>query len=98
MAFCIGTDTMVRILNPKYYGGSKDAMLKAVRDMKGVHFCVGGRLQQQAEDCDKFVTGEEELADLPWDVQDMFSLVNDFRVDISSTELRKQEASSSSSS
>jgi hypothetical protein len=95
MAFCIGTDTMVRILNPKYYGGSKDAMLKAVRNMKGVHFCVGGRLQQ-AGDSDKFVTGEEELADLPRDVQDMFSLLKDFRVDISSTELRKEEASSSS--
>jgi nicotinic acid mononucleotide adenylyltransferase len=92
MAFVIGTDTMVRILNPKYYGGCKDTMLKAVRDMKGVHFVVGGRLQQEGNG--KFVTGEEELADLPKDVQEVFSLVNDFRVDISSTELRKQEASS----
>jgi len=56
MAFVIGTDTMVRILNPKYYGDSKDAMLEAVRDMKrhGVHFVVGGRLQQGTED-DKYV-------------------------------------------
>lgn len=52
MAFVIGTDTMVRILNPKYYGNSKDAMLEAVRDMKrnGVRFVVGGRLKQDAED------------------------------------------------
>jgi nicotinic acid mononucleotide adenylyltransferase len=100
MAFCIGTDTMVRILNPKYYGGSKEDMLKAVRDMKGVHFCVGGRLQQApgGDGDEKFVTGQEELADLPRDVQDMFSLVNDFRVDISSTELRKQKGASLPSS
>lgn len=39
-----------------------------------------------------FVTGEEEIADLPDDVQAMFTLVKeeDFRVDLSSTELRKQ--------
>lgn len=51
MAFVIGTDTMIRILNPKYYGDSKEAMLEAIRDMKrhGVHFVVGGRLQQGVE-------------------------------------------------
>ena len=39
-----------------------------------------------------FVTGQEELSDLPADVQEMFTLVQekDFRVDLSSTELRKQ--------
>jgi len=39
-----------------------------------------------------FVTGEEELAGLPTDVQEMFTLVREenFRVDLSSTELRKQ--------
>jgi hypothetical protein len=38
------------------------------------------------------VTGQEELSDLPADVQEMFTLVQekDFRVDLSSTELRKQ--------
>lgn len=51
MGFVIGTDTMVRILNPKYYGDSQEAMLEAVRDMKrlGVHFVVGGRLKQDVE-------------------------------------------------
>lgn len=40
----------------------------------------------------EFVTGEEELEGLPTDVQEMFTLVKeeDFRVDLSSTELRKQ--------
>jgi nicotinic acid mononucleotide adenylyltransferase len=94
-SFVIGTDTMVLILNPKYYGNSQQAMLEAVRDMKqqGVHFVVGGRLQQTSETEDRtFVTGQEELSDLPADVQEMFTLVQekDFRVDLSSTELRKQ--------
>ena len=44
----IGTDTMVRILNPKYYGNSEEDMIDAVREMgrAGVHFVVGGRLEQ----------------------------------------------------
>jgi hypothetical protein len=56
-SFVIGTDTMVRILNPKYYGNSQQAMLEAVRDMKqqGVHFVVGGRLQQTSETEDRYV-------------------------------------------
>eukprot|EP00978_Attheya_sp_CCMP212_P009468 scaffold22382_cov47-Attheya_sp.AAC.2 len=48
MTFVIGADTMIRILNPKYYGDSFDAMLAAVRNMRenGVHFVVGGRVEQ----------------------------------------------------
>lgn len=48
LGFVIGTDTMVRILNPKYYGDDRDTMLEAVREMgrSGVHFVVGGRLEQ----------------------------------------------------
>ena len=42
--------------------------------------------------CSKFVTGEEELSRLPRDIQNMFTVLSqdEFRVDISSTELRKQ--------
>lgn len=49
MGFVIGTDTMVRILNPKYYGNSEEDMFEAVRAMghAGVHFVVGGRIDQQ---------------------------------------------------
>lgn len=48
MTFVLGTDTMVRIIDPKYYGNSREDMLAALRDMrgKGVHFIVGGRLEQ----------------------------------------------------
>jgi len=90
--FVIGTDTMIRIINPKYYGGEIDNMLEAVREMgrEGAHFVVGGRLEQN-----KFVTGEKELEGLPLDVQEMFTIIkeDDFRVDISSTELRAKQSS-----
>jgi hypothetical protein len=39
-----------------------------------------------------FVNGEEQVMSLPQDVQDMFTLLSEdeFRLDISSTELRKK--------
>ena len=101
MTFVIGTDTMVRILNPKYYDDSNDNMINALREMKmeGVHFVVGGRLEQVKDDDNsmkKFVTGEEALDDLPDDVSDMFTIIQeeDFRVDISSSEIRAAAAKS----
>jgi hypothetical protein len=52
LGFVIGTDTMVRILNPKYYGDDVEAMLESVREMgrSGVHFVVGGRLGEYVPD------------------------------------------------
>jgi len=96
MTFVIGTDTMVRIIDPKYYGNDRESMLGAVRDMgdAGAHFVVGGRLEQgmgEGEES-RFVTGEEELLSLPEDVQSMFTIIQeeDFRLDLSSTEIRKR--------
>eukprot|EP00521_Asterionellopsis_glacialis_P012834 CAMPEP_0195308164 /NCGR_PEP_ID=MMETSP0707-20130614/38083_1 /TAXON_ID=33640 /ORGANISM="Asterionellopsis glacialis, Strain CCMP134" /LENGTH=356 /DNA_ID=CAMNT_0040372423 /DNA_START=863 /DNA_END=1933 /DNA_ORIENTATION=- len=96
LVFIIGTDTLVRILNPKYYGNSQENMIQAVREMgeKGVRFVAGGRVEQQNPgEKGVFVTGEEDLRKLPQDIQDMFVLIReeDFRVDISSTELRQQQ-------
>mmetsp|Transcript_4375 Transcript_4375/g.6161 ORF Transcript_4375/g.6161 Transcript_4375/m.6161 type:complete len:309 (+) Transcript_4375:687-1613(+) len=97
MTFVIGTDTMLRIVNPKYYGG-RDNMIEAVREMRneGVHFVVGGRVEQGSDGGKrkrqaKFVSGLEELDDLPHDIQNMFTVMDEdeFRVDISSTELRE---------
>jgi hypothetical protein len=68
---------------------------------EGVHFVVGGRLEQ-IKNADgtlskeaKFVTGEQELKYLPADVAEMFTMIQekDFRVDISSTELRAKKQS-----
>eukprot|EP00581_Thalassiosira_minuscula_P016486 CAMPEP_0183718428 /NCGR_PEP_ID=MMETSP0737-20130205/11687_1 /TAXON_ID=385413 /ORGANISM="Thalassiosira miniscula, Strain CCMP1093" /LENGTH=617 /DNA_ID=CAMNT_0025947983 /DNA_START=636 /DNA_END=2489 /DNA_ORIENTATION=- len=95
MSFVLGTDTMVRIINPKYYGNKRENMIAALQDMKdrGVHFIVGGRLEQGTESGSKlFVNGEEEVKSLPLDIQEMFTLLmeEEFRLDISSTELRKR--------
>lgn len=95
MSFVLGTDTMVRIINPKYYENSREKMIDALVDMKdkGVHFIVGGRLEQGTDSSiPTFVNGDEEVKSLPPNVQQMFTLLTEeeFRLDISSTELRVQ--------
>ena len=91
-AFIIGADTMVRLLNPKYYCGDSEAMLETLRCM-GVKFVVGGRLEEASSGNtseQKFISGDAELKELPMDIQKMFLLLRetDFRVDISSTQIR----------
>ena len=94
MFFVIGSDTMVRIIDPKYYNGSESEMLDAVRSMNelGVHFIVGGRLEQKTapSEIPKFIDGKEELKLLPHDLQSMFTILarEEFRVDISSSQIR----------
>jgi len=89
MSFVIGTDTMVRIINPKYYGDIRDDMISALLKMKerGVHFIVGGRVESSI-----FVNGEEQVMSLPMEIQEMFTFLteDEFRLDISSTELRER--------
>jgi hypothetical protein len=48
MSFVVGTDTLLRIIDPKYYGNNLGGMISALLCMKdrGVHFIVGGRLEQ----------------------------------------------------
>ena len=92
--FVIGTDTLVRIVDPKYYNNSHDQMLQALRAMP-CQFVVGGRLEQKNVDPSKgptFVTGEEDVAKLPEDLQSKFTLINGFRVDISSSEIRRRKS------
>lgn len=52
MTFVIGTDTMVRLIDAKYYGNNEENMMSALEEMKdkGVHFVVGGRLEQGTQD------------------------------------------------
>ena len=95
LVFLIGTDTLVRLLNPKYYGNNHTSMLTAIREMKqkGVHFIVGGRLEQQVQQSRVFVSGEEQIQTMPEDIQSMFTLLSEeeFRMDISSTEIRNKQ-------
>jgi len=107
----IGTDTLVRILNPKYYQDQlRINMNKSLLELKanGVGFIIGGRLEQQKQSTSslqssksspppqpqpRFVSGRDELTDLPEDIASMFTVMeeSEFRVDLSSSEIRKQQ-------
>jgi nicotinic acid mononucleotide adenylyltransferase len=90
--FVIGTDTLVRMVDPKYYDNSSDKMMNALLKMP-CRFVVGGRLEQSKikDGSATFVTGKETVDALPKELQAKFILLPDFRVDISSTELRKKK-------
>ncbi len=84
-AFVIGCDTAARIVDPKYYGGQQSKMLLALEELRGLgcRFLVAGRKEGGS-----FRTLDEVA--VPEGFEDMFSAIpeSDFRVDISSTELR----------
>ena len=86
--FVIGWDTMVRVIDPKYYGDSETAMLTALAEIwaRGCRFLVAGRQ----------VDGSfRTLADvaIPQGFQPLFQSIPEerFRADVSSTELRERE-------
>lgn len=98
--FVIGTDTLVRILNPKYYlDKARDSMIKSLLDLKLKRggFIVGGRLEQSQSPSShkppRFVSGRDELVGLPDDVASIFTIMteSEFRADLSSTEIRRKQ-------
>ena len=92
-SFIIGADTLSRLLNPKYYGDSMPNLIRAMDTIRelGCDFFVGGRKGETG-----FVTADSLLrgASLPPEILGMFHTLSedDFRVDISSTELRARAA------
>jgi hypothetical protein len=87
--FVVGYDTAARVIAPRYYGDSHEAMLAALAEMqaRGNHFLVAGRLDSAG--------AFQELEDLvlPTGYSGLFSAIPDelFRRDISSTELRARQ-------
>ena len=84
--FVIGYDTAARLVQPRYYGGSVQAMhaaLERIRDV-GCRFLVAGRLVEGA-----FHTLDEVA--IPDGFAGMFETIPEaaFRADITSTELRE---------
>ena len=85
--FIVGTDTLIRIADKKYYGGSEEKCDKALSEKEalGNRFLVFSRHSAGA-----FVT----LADLeiPAILSQLCTSVdeNEFREDVSSTELREE--------
>ncbi|KAK6931544.1 Cytidyltransferase-like domain [Dillenia turbinata] len=86
-AFVIGADTAVRLVNPKYYDGSYAKMIEVLLRCKntGCIFLVAGRNVDGA-----FMVLED--FDVPEELKDMFVSIpaEKFRMDISSTEIRKR--------
>ena len=82
--FVVGTDTLKRIADPRYYGGprERDGQLTEMLE-RGVRFLVFGRLL----DGDFQALGDQALPD---PLMDACSGVDeaDFRMDLSSTEIR----------
>ncbi|KAL6957971.1 hypothetical protein U1Q18_042629 [Sarracenia purpurea var. burkii] len=85
-AFVIGADTTARLINPKYYGGNYRTMVETLNGCKrtGCVFLVGGRNVNG-------VFKVLEDFDIPEELRDMFIPIPEetFRMDISSTEIRK---------
>jgi hypothetical protein len=87
-AFIVGADTAMRILNPKYYGNSEAEMIMALTEMKqlGTSFLVGGRkVGEEFLILDDILS---PLGHLPPTLLSMFVALPDFRVDLSSSEIR----------
>lgn len=86
--FVLGYDTAVRLIDPRYYGGApgRDAALAAIR-AHGCRFLVAGRVQDDA-----FHT-LDEIA-ISADARDLFMALPEqaFRVDLSSSAIRAQQA------
>jgi hypothetical protein len=89
--FVVGYDTAVRLVNPRYYGGTAGmhAAFEAVR-AAGCRFLVAGRVQGE-----QFHTLHD--IELPAALADLFVALPEalFRVDLSSTELREHSISGS---
>jgi hypothetical protein len=85
--FVVGYDTAARILHPRYYGNSHEALRQALQEIEdlGCSFLVAGRMDENG----RFA----QVGDLPIPqrFQPLFTGIPDeiFRKDISSTELRK---------
>lgn len=89
--FVVGSDTAERIVDPKYYGGSEEELLRALDRIaeSGCRFLVAGRADESGE----FRT----IASLgvPEAFGELFAAIpeSQFRVDLASTSLRQSSES-----
>lgn len=81
-SFVVGADTARRILDPKYYDDGVAATLDIIRQ-HNCDFIVAGRLVAGA-----YVSAEASIATAPASHRSMFTVLDDFRLDMSSTEIR----------
>jgi hypothetical protein len=91
MVFVVGADTAARLVDPKYYGGDPRAMSESLAGIRrhGCRFLVAGRSQEG-----RYVSLEQ--LPIPQEFQGLFEGLTEeeFRCDLSSTELRRQQQKS----
>ena len=96
VAFVVGFDTAVRLIDPKYYGGDagRDAALARIAGL-GCRVIVGGRVDASGE----FRVWGENRGRLPGRFDALFEVIaaDEFRVDVSSTDLRLTSSPSAAS-
>ncbi|HSH02090.1 MAG TPA: hypothetical protein VLL52_06175 [Anaerolineae bacterium] len=83
--FVVGWDTAVRILEPRFYGGTMAGVLDALTVIKenGCRLIVAGRVDGQGN------YQPADNLDVPAGFEELFVPLPHFRVDLSSTELRE---------
>lgn len=76
------------MLDLKYYENLQEKLLQILKSLEevGTRFAIGGRLNAKTSLFE--VLDSEALEIVPMAFKDMFYAVSDFRVDLSSTELR----------
>ena len=86
--FVMGADTFVRLAEPKYYGGSREAADRAVRTIadNARGLIVFGRARDGVFDEPATLPAPEPLRRIAY-----FVSQREFRIDISSTDLRREQ-------
>lgn len=86
--FIIGNDTAIRLMNPKYYEGKIENMYESLQVIKdnGCDFLVAGRLHNSDFRTVSEVNIPEKFASIFTEIPE-----EQFRIDLSSTELRNNE-------
>jgi nicotinic acid mononucleotide adenylyltransferase/nicotinamide mononucleotide (NMN) deamidase PncC len=94
--FVIGMDTAIRLIDPKYYNNSLEEMVNALVKFKLLNckFMVAGRQKQKDPNDKSFQTLKDIDMEKLQGLRDLFIEIpeSEFRVDISSTELRKKNS------
>ena len=91
----LGIDTAERLLDPRHYGGSPGKVIDALKDIdaQGCYFVVGGRIRSNGDNTEghwEDLTSGGLKDRIPVGFDHMFIPITkeDFRVDVSSTEIR----------
>ncbi|XP_049848798.1 uncharacterized protein LOC126316746 isoform X3 [Schistocerca gregaria] len=87
--FVVGFDTIVRVLKMEYYGGTEKGLVGFLREFEELNcsFLVGGRV---VDDRRSFMTMSQVVfTEKTKKYAHLFQPIDTFRLDISSTELRK---------